>query len=79
MEEFAEELSKVIKRKNLERELGEIFYKMCPNVPPQILATSVRQTIFMVAKNKYKKGIVILIKKVYNNIKKKERKNGEKI
>ena len=45
MEEFAEELSKVIKRKNLERELGEIFYKMCPNVPPQILATSVRQTM----------------------------------
>ena len=45
MEEFAEELSKIIKRKNLERELGEIFYKMCPNVPPQTLATSVRQTI----------------------------------
>lgn len=45
MEEVAEELSKVIKRKNLERELGEIFYKMCPNVPPQTLAINVRQTI----------------------------------
>lgn len=45
MEEFEEKLSKVITRKNLERELGEIFYKMCPNVPPQTLATSVRQTI----------------------------------
>lgn len=45
MEEVAEELSKVIKRKNSERELGEIFYKMCPNVPPQILAINVRQTI----------------------------------
>lgn len=45
MEEVAEELSKVIKRKNLERELGEIFYKMCPNVPPKVLAINVRQTI----------------------------------
>lgn len=45
MEEVAEELSKVIKIKNLERELGEIFYKMCPNVPPQTLAINVRQTI----------------------------------
>lgn len=45
MEEVAEELSKVIKRKNLERELGEIFYKICPNVPPKILAINVRQTI----------------------------------
>lgn len=45
MEEFAEELSKVITRKNLERELAEIFYKMCPNVPPQILAINVRRTI----------------------------------
>lgn len=61
MEEVAEELSKVIKRKNLERELGEIFYKMCPNVPPQTLAISVRQTIdnfrilddFYGGKNKY--------------------------
>lgn len=43
--ELSEELSKVIERKNLERELGDIFYKICPNVPATILALTVRQTI----------------------------------
>lgn len=38
-------LEKEIERKNLEREIADIFYKMCPNVPPQMLATAVRQTI----------------------------------
>ena len=38
-------LEKEIERKNLEREIADIFYKMCPNVPPQTLAIAVRQTI----------------------------------
>ena len=38
-------LEKEIERKNLEREIADIFYKMCPSVPPQTLATAVRQTI----------------------------------
>lgn len=38
-------LEKEIERKNLEREIADIFYKMCPNVPPQMLAIAVRQTI----------------------------------
>ena len=38
-------LEKEIERKNLEREIADIFYKMCPSVPPQMLATAVRQTI----------------------------------
>lgn len=38
-------LEQEVERKNLEREIADIFYKMCPNVPPQMLATAVRQTI----------------------------------
>lgn len=49
MEEEKEKLQSVlekeIERKILEREIADVFYKMCPNVPPQMLATAVRQTI----------------------------------
>lgn len=38
-------LEKEIERKNLEREIADIFYKLCPSVQPQMLATAVRQTI----------------------------------
>ena len=38
-------LEQEVERKNLEREIADIFYKLCPSVPPQMLATAVRQTI----------------------------------
>lgn len=38
-------LEKEIERKNLEREIVDIFYKLCPSVPPQMLVVAVRQTI----------------------------------
>lgn len=38
-------LEKEIERKKLEREIADIFYKLCPSVPPQMLAVAVRQTI----------------------------------
>lgn len=44
-EKLQSALEKEIERKNLEREIADIFYKMCPNVPPQMLSTAVRQTI----------------------------------
>lgn len=44
-EKLQSAIEKEIERKNLEREIADIFYKMCPNVPPQMLATAVRQTI----------------------------------
>lgn len=44
-EKLQNALEKEIERKKLEREIADIFYKMCPNVPPQMLATAVRQTI----------------------------------
>ena len=44
-EKLQSALEKEIERKNLEREIADIFYKMWPNAPPQMLATAVRQTI----------------------------------
>lgn len=44
-EKLQSALEKEIERKNLEREIADIFYKLCPSVPPQMLATAVRQTI----------------------------------
>lgn len=44
-EKLQSAIEKEIERKNLEKEIADIFYKMCPNVPPQMLATAVRQTI----------------------------------
>lgn len=44
-EKLQSAIEKEIERKNLEREIADIFYKMCPSVPPQILGLTVRQTI----------------------------------
>lgn len=44
-EETKSQIERLIEIKNIEREIADLFYKMCPNVPPQTLATAVRQTI----------------------------------
>lgn len=44
-EETKSQIERLIEIKNLEREIADIFYKMCPSVPPQTLATEVRQTL----------------------------------
>lgn len=44
-EETKSQIKQIIEIKNIERQIADLFYKMCPNVPPQTLAISVRQTI----------------------------------
>lgn len=44
-EETKSQIEKLIEEKNIERQIADLFYKMCPNVPPQTLAIAVRQTI----------------------------------
>lgn len=39
------EIKNIIEQKNIERQIADLFYKKCSNVPPQILASTVRQTI----------------------------------
>lgn len=43
--EIKEEIANMIKEKNIEMQIADLFYKMCPNVPPQLLASTVMQTI----------------------------------
>ena len=43
--EIKEGIENLIAEKNKEREIADLFYKICPNEPPQILASAVRQTI----------------------------------
>lgn len=43
--EIKEGIENLIAEKNKEREIADLFYKICPNVPPQILASAVRETI----------------------------------
>lgn len=44
-EETKSQIKQIIEIKNIERQIADLFYKMCPNVPPQTLAITVRQTI----------------------------------
>lgn len=44
-EETKSQIERLIEIKNIEREIADLFYKMCPKVPPQTLAIAVRQTI----------------------------------
>ena len=44
-EETKSQIKQMIEIKNIERQIADLFYKMCPNVPPQTLAITVRQTI----------------------------------
>ena len=43
--EIKEEIANMIKEKNIEMQIADLFYKMCPNVPAQLLASTVMQTI----------------------------------
>lgn len=43
--EIKEEITNMIKEKSIEMQIADLFYKMCPNVPPQLLASTVMQTI----------------------------------
>ena len=43
--EIKEEIANMIKEKSIEMQIADLFYKMCPNVPPQLLASTVMQTI----------------------------------
>ena len=73
-------LEKEIERKNLEREIADIFYKMCPNVPPQALAIAVRQTIenFKELNNLYSGKEYKIVPTINDNLveTKKENKKG---
>lgn len=44
-DEIHDLLKQTIARKDIERQIADLFYKLCPHVPPQMLATAVRQTI----------------------------------
>lgn len=44
-EKIKSQIERLIEEKNIEREVADLFYKMCSNVPPQTLAMAVRQTI----------------------------------
>ena len=44
-EETKSQIEKLIEEKNKERQIADLFYKMCPNVPPQLLASIVIETI----------------------------------
>lgn len=44
-EETKSQIEKIIEIKNKEREIADLFYELCPHVPPQILGLTVRQTI----------------------------------
>lgn len=43
--EIKEEIANMIKEKSIEMQIADLFYKMCPNVPAQLLASTVMQTI----------------------------------
>lgn len=44
-EETKSQIEQLIEIKNIERQIADLFYKMCPNVPPQTLASTVMETI----------------------------------
>ena len=39
------DIERMIEMKNRERQIADLFYQMCPSVPPQLLASTVRETI----------------------------------
>lgn len=44
-DEIHDLLKQTIARKDIERQIADLFYKLCPDVPPQLLATTVIQTL----------------------------------
>ena len=39
------DIERMIEMKNRERQIVDLFYQMCPSVPPQLLASTVIETI----------------------------------
>lgn len=58
-DEIHDLLKQTIARKDIERQIADLFYKLCPHVPPQILGLTVRQTIenFKELENLYNSNI----------------------
>lgn len=44
-DEIHDLLKQTIARNDIERQIADLFYKLCPHVPPQLLATTVMQTL----------------------------------
>lgn len=44
-EDTKRQIEQLIEIKNIERQIADLFYRMCPNVPPQLLASIVIETI----------------------------------
>ena len=44
-DEIHDLLKQTIARKDIDRQIADLFYKLCPHVPPQLLATTVMQTL----------------------------------
>lgn len=44
-DEIHDLLKQTIARKDIERQIADLFYKLCPHIPPQLLATTVMQTL----------------------------------
>lgn len=44
-EDTKSQIEQLIEIKNIERQIADLFYRMCPNVPPQLLASTVIETI----------------------------------
>ena len=44
-DEIHDLLKQTIARKDIERQIADLFYKLCPHVPPQLLAATVMQTL----------------------------------
>lgn len=79
-EETKSQIEQLIEIKNIERKIADLFYKMCPNVPPQALAIAVRQTIenFKELNNLYSGKEYKIVPTINDNLveTKKENKKG---
>lgn len=58
-DEIHDLLKQTIARKDIERQIADLFYKLCPHVPPQLLAATVMQTLdnFKELENLYNSNI----------------------
>ena len=66
-EKTKSQIEQLIEIKNIERQIADLFYRMCPNVPAKTLASTVRETI-----NNFKE-----LDKLYNPNIKKDYKTNE--
>lgn len=65
-DEIHDLLKQTIARKDIERQIADLFYKLCPHVPPQLLATTVMQTLdnFKSLEYIYIYILVVIIKEI---------------